>query len=57
MSVELCQRLAIYRVLVTVDNNPSFRNCCRVALICNLGDWFLILVGWWTEDMVRVGVP
>ena len=37
-------------VLVTVDNDPSFRSCCRVALVCNLGDWFLILGGWWTED-------
>ena len=23
---------AVYRVLVTVDNDPLFRDCCRVAL-------------------------
>ena len=44
-------------MLVTVDNNPSFRNCCRVALICNLGGCFLDLIGWWNEDVVRVSVP
>ena len=30
---------------------PLFSPCCV------LGDWFLNLIGWWSEDIVRVSVP
>ena len=44
-------------VFVTVDNKSSFHNAATFCPCCDLGGWFLNLIGWWSEDMVPVSVP